>query len=43
MEEKPSAINFYLKNGYKVFDEYPYDFDLLRKEYQQMKAMYKEY
>jgi len=34
MVKKPKAIKFYLKNGYKVFDEYPYDF---------VKAMYKEF
>ena len=42
MEKKRNAIQFYLKNGYQVFDEYPYDFNLLKEEYQQMLAMYKE-
>lgn len=43
MEKKPSAIKFYEKFGFTKGDEYLYEFDLLKKEYQKMIAVYKEY
>ena len=42
MLDKPSAVSFYLKNGYKVFDMYHYDFDLIKPELRQMMAFGKE-
>ena len=42
MIDKPSAVNFYLKNGYDIFDEYEYDFDLIKPELRRMQAFGKE-
>jgi len=42
MEKKPLAIQFYQRNGYQQFDEYFYEFDLLRKDYQKMMAFHKK-
>ncbi len=42
MEQKPSAVNFYLKKGYQIFDRYTYDFDLLNSAYRKMFAFGKE-
>lgn len=43
MEKKPLALKFYQNFGFKKADEYLYEFDLLKKEYQKMIAIYKEY
>ena len=43
MEKKSEALNFYKKLGFLKGDEYLYEFDLLKKEYQKMIALYKEY
>ena len=43
MEKKPLALKFYQKFGFKIGDAYLYEFDLLKKDYQKMIAVYKEY
>jgi len=43
MEKKPLALKFYENFGFKKGDEYLYEFDLLKKDYQKMIAVYKNY
>ena len=43
MEKKPLALKFYKNFGFIEGNKYLYEFDLLKKEYQKIIAVYKEY